>query len=129
MQSFVFVAFTVLELLTTFQVTAGPLTKFWECRSQKGFGCLEEWHNSEFPGEYPWQSPITEKVRVSCSPGPPFIEGPAHAKATFLSLRLIGLTLHSLLSLTQYFDLKKILILNWFEEVHKWYIRHCFLVC
>ena len=26
----------------------GPPTRFWSCRSQKSFGYLGEWHNSEF---------------------------------------------------------------------------------
>ena len=41
------------------------------------------------------------------------------AKMILLSPGLIGLSSHSLQSSTQCFDLKKILIVNWFKEVFK----------
>ena len=41
---------------------AGPPTRFWECRGEKGFECFGEQHKSEFVGKHLWQSMISEKV-------------------------------------------------------------------
>ena len=50
-------------------VRSGPLKRFWDSRGQKCFGCLEEWHKSEFPRKRPWQNTISEKVGGMVSPG------------------------------------------------------------
>ena len=35
--------------------------RFWDSWGQIHFGCLGEWHKSEFPGKHPWKSRISEK--------------------------------------------------------------------
>ena len=37
----------------------GLPTRFWGCQCQKGFVCLEELHESKFPGKHSWQSTVS----------------------------------------------------------------------
>ena len=63
----------------------------------KSFGCLEEWHKSQFPRKYPWQSTISEKGGGRGGeyglPGPAFVGGPGCQNLAFQ----LGGSLHKVL--------------------------------